>query len=228
MAIGATFCQWDYAPNIAARISALAIDRVHGSTNELHWTNLKGHTVDMYRDVVSEFMQMRVERLVRYRCLTIEKSKLDHRKFSDGDRDLTLTKFIFTHVYEFARQFAPSSRFCVFIDERETKHTADRMLHTLNNKWKSEFEAEEVPFKTVKFVSSQASRLIQITDVITGAIAYQTNGWHEKQSPAKHKVALMRHVSDSAGLATLARPTNKWPFNFVIRPFRFTEKGSSR
>lgn len=222
MAIGATFCRRDAAQEIAEALTACVVKHGGRPDKELRWNDLTRQTLPMYMDAASTFIGFTKHRnrKLRYRCLVVDNHKIDHG-LSGGDRDVTLAKFIFTLVYGFAKSFGAKIQYAVFLDERSSTSSVDRTFYSLNNKAKAISKLEVGPFKSVRFVKSQSSRLIQGTDLITGAIAYETNERHKRPEAAQHRNDLMLHVAKCAGLTTLARPTSKWPFNFQIGHFDF-------
>jgi hypothetical protein len=224
--IGATLCRPDAASKIRDRLNELI--ELHGQSRhrELKWTNLKRHKLNLYRDVTSAYFQMMDQRMLRYRCLVIDTTTVNHDLYSDGDHDLGFTKFMFVLLYSFAEMLRSNVHFHAFIDERSTKHPIEIMKYTLNNKCKTHLPAHKQPFQTVRFIKSEESRLIQATDIITGAIAAETNGHHLLPNSSAHKVNLMRHIAACAQLDTLALHKFRWP-NFSIWHLD-VEKGRSR
>jgi hypothetical protein len=96
------------------------------------------------------------------------------------------------------------------------------MRITLNNRAKAAFGVDNDPFKSIRFVSSDQSRLIQAVDVVTGAIAFEKNGNHNAKDASPTKVALWHHVKTILKLDTLAHPTKGWRSQwFGIREFDF-------
>lgn len=223
MAIGATFCRSDAAALIATEINSFAKDPAN-PVREFHWAEMGKLQLVPYQKLITAFAQAKDYKLLRYRCLLIHNRQLEPRRYSEGDRDLMLTKLIFGSVYSFASHFGPKTKFVVFLDKRTTKHDPDVMKYTLNNRAKTEFRVTSGPFKSVTFVRSEDSRLIQATDVITGAIAFEKNGRHLVQNASPHKVALWQHLKLSIKLDTLARPTRGYPsLWFNIRDFDFSK-----
>jgi hypothetical protein len=55
---------------------------------------------------------------------------------------------------------------------------ADTLFYSLNNECTHDLGFTRKPFKTVKFVLSENSRGVQAADLMTGAIAYETNRRH--------------------------------------------------
>lgn len=114
----------------------------------------------------------------------------------------------------------------VWIDKRadslDDLEMDKRTLYALNNKAKSKFGWQEGPFASVRFVDSKTSRLIQAVDMITGAVAYETNHKHKAADASQHRVALLKHVIEKSTLKTLSKPSPRWPFGFQIQHFNFT------
>ncbi len=226
MVVGAIFCRQDAAREIAEAMNNCLADHKQRSDKEFHWTKLKGHTLSLYKEAASLLIGFtRKNRKMRYRALVVDTHQVSHALNKHGTREETLAKFIFTLVFGFARDFGPNIRYFVWVDKRSNTvadNTTDKVsLHTLNNKAKSTFGWNEGPFVDVQFIDSTKSRLIQATDLITGAIAYETNGKHLALNAGRHRVALLRHIVEHSGLETLATPTPRWPFHFRIAHFDF-------
>jgi len=224
--IGATLCRPDAAGKVSARLNELVELHGRGSSRELKWTNLKGHKLNLYREVISAYFEMMDRRMLRYQCLVIDNNHVNHDLYSEGDHDLGFTKFMFVLLYSFAEMLRSNVHFHAFIDERSTKRPIEVMKYALNNKCKTHLPAHRQPFQSVRFVKSERSRLIQVTDIITGAIAAETNGHHLLSSSSAHKIDLMRHIAACARLESLARHKFRWP-NFSIWHLNF-DKGHSR
>jgi hypothetical protein len=219
MAVGATFCRKDAAQEIAAALADCVARNGGREGKELRWNNLTKFTLPMYADAIGTYMEFTKHRnrRLRYRALVVD----NHKLVRTGDRDEILAKFIFTLVFGFARSFGPKIKYYVWLDERSSADSPKRTLYSLNNKAKTKFSIPEGPFQDVRFVSSKDSKLIQGTDLITGAIAYETNQRHTAKDAAPYRIELLRHAVKCAGLETLARPTSRWPFNFQIGHFDF-------
>ncbi|MFN0217847.1 MAG: DUF3800 domain-containing protein [Hyphomicrobium sp.] len=226
MAIGAIFCRRDAAAEISTAITETVLRHKQRADKELHWSELKGHTLGLYQDASSQLIGFtQKNRKMRYRALVVDAHQVDKSLNKDRRREVPLAKFIFTLVFGFARDFGPKIRYHVWVDKRSDtvadKTTDKQTLYALNNKAKTVFGWPEGPFADVAFVDSKKSRLIQATDILTGAVAYETNGKHLASDASKHRVALMRHIIEASRLQTLALPTPRWPFHFQIAHFDF-------
>lgn len=176
-------------------------------TSELKWGKVKRRNVPMYRAAVEGYFEARAKNYVQYYALVIDTHKADHKRFNDGDKEIGFSKYLFTLLYKFARIWKPEMRLYVFLDDRTTKHTPEATRRMLNAKARKEKGIAYDLFRDVRFCQSEESRLIQMTDVMTGAVAFETNGHHLAENAAQHKIQLMRLITRRAGLQTLAKPS---------------------
>lgn len=226
MVVGAIFCRRDAASEIAQVMDDCLATYNQRSDKEFHWTELKRHTLPLYKDMSGRLVGFtRTRRKMRYRALVVEMKQIDRARDNRVTREEILAKFIFTLVFGFARDFGPNLRYYVWVDKRDNSladgATDQKTFYSLNNKAKSIFGWQHGPFSDVKFVDSKKSRLIQATDLITGAVAYETNGKNLAKDASSHRIELLRHVIECSGLKTLAKPTPRWPFHFQIAHFDF-------
>lgn len=153
----------------------------------------------------------------------VESRRIDRTLDPNADREDILAKFIFTLVYGFVGSFGPNIHYHVFIDSPDgDEGPSISVLCALNNKAKSQLGYEDRPFKSVKFVRSEKSRLIQATDLLTGAVAYETNSEHLSPSASAHRKALWAEMLAASKLATFAAQTKFWPKTFQIQHFDFS------
>ena len=160
MVIGAIFCSKDAAPEIAEVMNQCLATHRQRNDKEFHWTELKGHTLELYKDVLAKLLGFTLgRRKMRYRALVVDMKQVDHSINGGRDREATLAKFIFTLVFGFARSFGPNIQYHVWIDKRANSvHDLEmdkRTLYSLNNEAKSKFGWEQGPFVGVKFVELQ-------------------------------------------------------------------------
>jgi len=205
LVIGASICRASIAPRIAATIEHII--EPHGGISELKWTKITRRNLPMYKQVAEAFGQLIEAGYLHYYSLVVDTSQVDDKKYNDGDSDLGFSKFLYTLLFKFARVYKSDYRFYTFLDERTTKHTPELLQTILNARARRQAIRNFDPYRSVQFVKSERSRLIQLTDVITGAIASETNLHHLALDAAPHKTEMMRHVTKCAKVRSLAIPT---------------------
>jgi hypothetical protein len=159
---------------------------------------------------------------MRYRALIVESRRIDRTIDTEANREDILAKFIFTLVYFFVREFGENIDYRVFIDSPHgDEGPAVAVQCMLNNRCKSDLGFASMPFKQVTYARSEKSRLIQAADLITGAIAYETNGLHRVANASKHRKRLWADMLAASTLSSFAVPTKFWPKLFQIQHFDF-------
>lgn len=133
MVIGAIFCRNDAAQEIAAEMDACLTRHQQRPNKEFHWTELKGHTLELYKDVLTKLIGFTAApRKMRYRALVVDMKQVAHALSRDRNRETALAKLIFTLVYAFARRLGPNIRYDVCIDKRaDSIHDVGMDVRTL-------------------------------------------------------------------------------------------------
>ncbi len=91
----------------------------------------------------------------------------------------------------------------------------------LNNGLMKEYGFAVGPVRSVQATDSKQSDLIQIADVLMGAIGYEMNGAHTRTGAKQSKVHLAEYIAQKAGLLNLQQPTPRSRHEFSIWHFHF-------
>lgn len=230
-AVGAVLCEVSAAREIAAFVSALVIAHGQRPDKELHWKEMVKTLGPLYSEAGTSLIAFTQDkpRKMRYRALVVESRHIVRDRASGETIEDIIAKFVFTLVFEMAKQVGAGVDYCVFIDAPDGDERSDiRTLCSLNNRYKTKFKTSEGPFKTVKFVRSEKSRLIQAADLITGAIAYEMNGRQLVPNAAAHKKKVFQDILGKSRLKTFTAPTKHYPPQFQIWHFDFAKSSFTR
>ena len=127
----------------------------------------------------------------------------DHQRYSDGDKDLSLEKFIFQHLLTFARREAvleKLTRFYVQLDNRTEKYKGNGQKLTLNRRFRNETGHEWEIFAEVTDVDSKSQIMVQAADVLAGCVAWVWNRQYENEKVDTARAAFASHIADRANL----------------------------
>lgn len=232
MVVGAVFCSDDAAPEITAVMEGCLAQHRQRPDKEFHWNELTSNTLQLYMDLLDAIIGFATTRRhMRYRALVVEMAKIDWPPNRHRSREALLAKFIFALVFGFAPGSEPDTTYHVWIDKRadslDDLEMDQRTLHALNTEARSTFGWAEDPFASVRFVDSKQSRPIQAVDMITGAVAYETNRKHEAPDASRHRVALLQHVIACSTLPTLAKPSPPSSDGFQIMDYQTTRSATA-
>lgn len=205
--IGALLCRTDMTDAFNELIEETIAP--HGGTSELKWGKVKKHNLVMYQAVMADVFKALAKKVLTYHCLVIDSSKSDHKTFNEGDREIGFNKYLFTLLYKFARVYRSHSHFFAYLDDRTTRHTPQRMREMLNARVARDLKLGYAPYRLIEFRDSKKSRLIQATDILTGAIAYHTNRNFLRMDAAHPKKALADYITNLSKLGSLSVATTQ-------------------
>jgi hypothetical protein len=226
-AVGAILCEQQSAGYIESHINQLVTAYKHPPNKEIHWKDLKNSRdhVALYSAIgtsLISFTQVNPKRM-RYSSL-IGESRHILRDRSKGETiDDVIAKFVFTLVFQLIKAVGMSVHYNVYIDLPNGDERSDvRTLCSLNNEIETKLGGKDGPVKSVNLVRSEASRLIQATDLITGVVAYEMNGRH-LMGAKEHKRKVHADMLAQSNLPTFAAPTTRRHPQFQIWHFDFSK-----
>ncbi|MCH8554930.1 MAG: DUF3800 domain-containing protein [Schleiferiaceae bacterium] len=194
MALGAIYCQESKKKEIFERLFELKkkhnlIPKINNNpkTNrpyyELKWSKVSLAKIDYFKDVIDYFF---TDDDLNYRVLVVpDKSKLDYKQFNHT-HDTFYYKMYFSMLKVILN---PDKAHHIYIDIKDTRsrekvHKLEQVLR--NDKYDY---AKEI-IKKVQQVRSHEVELIQLADLLTGAVSYVNRGL----TNSKAKNILIEHI----------------------------------
>ena len=185
---------WSPQDSEAAVRDVLTQVRVqHRLRAEMKWTKVSQTMLPAYEDFVDVFFA--APRLA-FKCIVLDTHIVDYKTFHGGDEELGFYKFYYQLI---SRNLLPDNLYWLFNDERKNRKPYRlAALKIIVNRWWMR-RAEVEPLRNVEARRSHDEDMIQLADILLGAIAY---AWNEQRgSPAK--LALMAHIAQRLGWPTL-------------------------
>lgn len=185
MSIGAVWCRADRTREISERIRD--IKEKHGLKRSLEakWVKISPAKVRFYLDLVDLFFD---ESELHFRGVLIpDKGILNHAAFWQ-DHDTWYYKMFFCLLEPI---IDPEAAYRIYIDIKDTRSEEKRAMleQVLRNKRK-DFEGRIV--ERVQQIRSHESELMQLADLLIGAISYTNRGL----SRSKAKLAVTERIRD--------------------------------
>ena len=222
MSLGAVWCQRGDVRRVHADITA--IKERHGVPKgaEVKWTKASPCNVEMYIDIVDYFFD---DPALHFRGLVVpDKSILDHGRFSQT-HDTWYYKMYFTLL---KAVFSRDARYYVYIDVKDT-HSAENARRLCDVCANDAYDFSHDIVKRVQPIRSDEVQLMQLVDILTGALAFRHNNrGRTGMSPAK--VAVVNEVIERSGYglteSTLLREDQ---FNLLVwEPYGAGTAGGAR
>jgi len=212
MVLGGVYCRTGEVRRISRTIRALK--RYHGLAPdfEVKWTKVSRGKIDFYRDLVALFLR---DNALHFRGVLIpDKGALDHERFGQNHDE-----WYYKMYYTMLRYvFSAPNRYRVYLDLKDTRggHKARHLHEVLCN---SLFDFERETVERVQQVRSHESALLQLADLLIGAVAYENRGLAGNAA----KLALIADLKAALGPGALSQTSAFQSRKFNLLRWRANE-----
>jgi len=207
MAWGALYCPESEVRSIAEAIRALKVQHGLSPTMEAKWTKVSPTKVDFYLALVDLFL---ADERLRFRGLVVlDKTQIDHARF-DQTHDDWYYKMYFLLLRPI---FCAPHRYRIYMDVKDTRGgPKTRKLHEVVANDLYDFNRESV--QRVQQIRSHESELLQLTDILIGALTYANRGL----ATSAAKRAIITRLQDRLGRNVLTRTStfSAIKFNLLV------------
>ncbi|MEA2029262.1 MAG: DUF3800 domain-containing protein [Campylobacterota bacterium] len=177
MVIGGICCDSEQVAYINRYIKHLK--HKHNANSELKWTKLNNNKREFYKELL-EFFFARLD--MRFNAqVVINKNNLNHDRYNDGEADNFYYKMYYYSLLPFLK---PNEHFNIFMDYKDTK--GGQRVIKLNDVINSTFYGNINTQYTI--IHSHESQIMQVVDVIIGAIGYKNRQDIEHKSQIKNYI----------------------------------------
>lgn len=205
MVLGCTVTETCEVPMIATELRETK--ESVGLPHEIKWERVAKRNYHRYIKIVDCFFDHLERDLAHFHALVIDTSKLDHHAFNQGDRETGFSKFVYQLVLKGSRLYGPPVKFRVALDERHTAYSLAPVRDMLNFKARTAYGMDHFPYRRLQHHDSKKSLMLQMTDILTGAIGFRANGKDAVMPRMTHRIALSEHIRQRAGLSSLSAQT---------------------
>jgi hypothetical protein len=197
-----------------------------GTLGEFKWTKVSRSKLDVYRGYISYYFDSLVPRGATFSALVVDSREIDHHAYNDGDPDLGFNKFLYQLLFHrVGRVHGLNERIVVDLDARNTTRDAGELNNVLNAATARYFgDQARRPFARVAHRDSKNSRLLQLADLLTGAVAWHKNDHDAQPGASESKIAMAAHIAGHIGLRRLGANSvraetrlNVWNFQLRAR-----------
>lgn len=177
MFLGSISVAYNQINGITQRIKD--IKKRHNFYAEIKWTNVSKSKYKFYEELIEYFFETEMA----FRCVGIEKNKIDYESF-----EKTYDDFYYTMYYTLLNyKIDTLSTYNVYLDIKDTL-SANKV-----NKLKTILNTKFGVFRNVQNIKSHESLILQLNDFIMGAISYLHNDTLKRNIA---KVKLIEKISE--------------------------------
>lgn len=160
---------------------------------EMKWGKVSPSKLIAYQRTADLFFDDDAFVNAHFHCIVIDTSLIDDRKYNDSDREVGFNKEIYQLANKCARLY-PRDYFHVYPDQRDTPSPPEQLRLILNSGRRKARDPRSWPFRRWQFQDSKGSLLLQLTDILLGAIAYRVNGHGQSPNASPAKLDFSNHI----------------------------------
>lgn len=165
MALGAVWCPKNEVKNINAEVKRLKNKYGLLATSEIKWTKVGPLKKQLYMDIIDYFFD---NDNLHFRCLIVpDKSKLNHQMFNQTHDDWYY-KMYFNMLKAI---FNPNNHYQVYIDIKDT-NSAEKITKLHDICCNDIYDFSHNIIQRIQPIRSHEVQIMQITDILLGAVAY--------------------------------------------------------
>lgn len=165
MVLGAIWCPVEKVKEISTRIREKKKEHELGPDFEIKWTKVSPSKKKFYLDIVDYFFD---DDDLHFRALIVpDKSALKHQQFGQ-----THDEWYYKMYFEMLKVIiSPQDRYRIYLDTKDTRGGRKiEKLHEVLSNAKYDFSREII--ERVQIVRSHEIEILQIADLLIGAISY--------------------------------------------------------
>lgn len=192
MVLGAVWCPQSHHKALGRRLKAIKAAHGMPASTELKWVKVSPAKLVFYQALVDWFFD---EPLLHFRAVVVpDKPLLDHDRFAQ-----THDEFYYKQWFTLLQHLIdPDRGHRIFIDIKDTKgkRKVAKLHDVLCN---ANYDFDRSVIASIEQVQSHDVPLLQLADLLIGALSYLHRGLHD--SPAK--AALVEQLRHRSGLSLL-------------------------
>jgi len=211
MVLGCISCEAKYIKGVHEDIRKIKKEHKISNDFEIKWTKVSQGKADFYINLIDYFFNSNLN----FRAvIATGKNQLVHEEFNQTHDD-----WYYKMYYLLLREVIDIQNYYrLFLDIKDTKSSKKiiKLKDVLN---RSLYSFVDEVVQNIQVVKSEEVGLIQLTDLLTGAISY----WNRGIEASKAKISIVQKIQEHTGL-DLKTSTNKnaIKFNlFVWHPRRY-------
>lgn len=179
----------------------------HNAKGELKWTKLNSNKKEFYKDILEFFFS---NRFFRFNAQVIlNKSKLNHDEYNESDSNLFYYKMYYYAIMPFLQI---DKKINIFMDYKDTRggQRVRKLKEVVNNTFYGQIDCE------FTIIQSYESQIMQLADILIGAIGYKNREDIEHKSKIKNYI--VSTIEKISGI-NLNKSTPPWENKFRIYLF---------
>ena len=206
MVIGGIQCDEEYKEEVTEQIKMLKEKHNMNRYNEIKWTKVAPSKFEFYKELVQYFF---ANENLKFRCVVFpDKSKFDYSKYDHED--------IYNIMYYLLlnKMIDDENLYNIYVDKKDTRGSSKfRNLQKYLCRHHHDFNQERI--RKIQIVDSSDIQLMQLADVLIGAVSYANRDLSKVIEVSKYKTQLVNLIEDLSNVE-LIKGTNLYENKFNV------------
>lgn len=182
---------------------------------EAKWNSTKKASLEKHRELVDWIFSLIRKRDLLFHCLLVDFQRFDHDLRSDGGKAESMKRMYYQLIlHRLLKKHGKDYDCYALIDKCNELNGLQKLLKGLNSAAKG-YGCEDA-LKIIEFRDSEAEPLLQMNDLILGAICAHKNRRFEDEGAGQYKANLAGFVLGKSGLFHYDRDTPPSVTDFTI------------
>lgn len=214
LVLGAIWCAKADKGMLFDRIKEIKLKYGFPSTFEIKWNKVSYSKIYFYKEIINFFFD--TDKL-NFRALVIPNKKvLNHKQFEHTHDD-----FYYKIYFDMLKIIiSPHDTYNIFLDIKDTQgfEKINKLHEVISN---AHYDFSQTIVKNIQEVRSEEVSLLQITDLLIGAMSY----FHRQLETSKAKLELIRLIKKRSNYSLLKSTLpNERKFNYFIWRTGYTRR----
>ncbi len=210
-----------------ARSVSERIDLIRNSTpfrDSLQWKRVNTRKLKKYINLINLFTHLNNEKILYFHAVVFDAHAIDHRTYSDGDSETGFYKFVYQSMFSHVQRYMEPRILRCIHGRRDTKYDLRTLTDALNNGAVKHHGCHHRPYFLVQHADVSKSPLLQLADVLIGAVGHIWNNKHIKH-PLHPHTTLALHLQRECPVRSIGERTPPQVPHFDIWQFRMGGRG---
>lgn len=191
----------DRAGIVNAEIRRLKESRGKNPASEIKWEKVNRHDLPLYEDIVGYFQSLLEARHIHFHVVICDMHAYDHRILNAGDKAKSVSKTYYQLLlHRCCRRYGGKAFLHVRPDAGDCTTALPALMNGLNADARRRFAIQLNSVLSINLAESAQINIMQMNDIILGAIASHRNERHKKPNASAHKTHLAERVRESLGV----------------------------
>lgn len=223
MALGITIVSDEHANHVRAKFRAWKhLMRLQG---EIKWSATDQSNLERYKTLANIYMALIAKSIITFHALLICMDVVDYSALGDDVPELSYNRFFHHLLMTVCRLHGRKRRYYITFDRRTSRVPLEPFRLAACRAAKRDFGMDHWPFRRLVYEDSKDDILLQVNDLILGAIGYRRNAKHKddkNKSSAKAELAL--HILRVSPCRSFWQDTAEGKTAFTLRTLKFGGK----